>query len=90
VPPSSGKHGSWRKKGGVGAVDAQGNLLQHPMVRASRPHAMCDESYRVVTRLGLTNASLVGVGVLRQVVKPAEQDLQEVQMMKMVEITTVY
>jgi len=31
VPPSSGKQGLWRRKSGVGAVDAQGNLLSHPM-----------------------------------------------------------
>ncbi|KAI0005965.1 hypothetical protein BJV74DRAFT_892687 [Russula compacta] len=31
VPPSSGKSGLWRRKSGVGAVDAQGNLLSHPM-----------------------------------------------------------
>jgi hypothetical protein len=52
---------------------------------------MYDESHRVVTRLGLMNACLVGAGVLRQVVKPAGQDHQEVQMTKtMEEITTVY
>ena len=52
---------------------------------------MYDESHLVVTRLGLMNASLVGVGVLRQVVNPAEQDHQEVQMTKMMEeIMTVY
>lgn len=33
VPPSTGKPGLWRRKSGVGAVDAQGNLLAHPMVR---------------------------------------------------------
>lgn len=32
VPPSTGKLGLWRRKSGVGAVDAQGNLLVHPMV----------------------------------------------------------
>ena len=32
VPPSTGKPGLWRRKSGVGAVDAQGNLLVHPMV----------------------------------------------------------
>lgn len=32
VPPSSGTPGIWRRKSGVGAVDAQGNLLVHPMV----------------------------------------------------------
>jgi len=31
VPPSSGKPGLWRRKSGIGAVDAQGNLLVHPM-----------------------------------------------------------
>ena len=50
---------------------------------------MDDEPHHAVTRLGLMNASLAGVGVLRQVVKSAEQDLLEVQMMKMREITTV-
>lgn len=61
------------------------------MVRARRLSTTYDESHHVVTRLGLMNASLVGAGVLRQVVKPAEQDHQEVQMTKMMEeITTVY
>jgi hypothetical protein len=61
------------------------------MVRASRLCAMYDESHcHAVTRLGLMNVSLVGVGVLRQVVKLAEQDPREVQMMRMEEITTVY
>ena len=32
VPPSTGRPGLWRRKSGVGAVDAQGNLLAHPMV----------------------------------------------------------
>ncbi|KAL4248145.1 Glycerol-3-phosphate O-acyltransferase [Abortiporus biennis] len=31
APPSSGQTGLWRRKSGVGAVDAQGNLLSHPM-----------------------------------------------------------
>ncbi|KAA1475269.1 hypothetical protein DENSPDRAFT_418220 [Dentipellis sp. KUC8613] len=31
VPPSSGTPGIWRRKSGAGAVDAQGNLLVHPM-----------------------------------------------------------
>ncbi|KAI0318958.1 glycerol-3-phosphate O-acyltransferase [Amylostereum chailletii] len=31
VPPSSGTQGVWRRKSSVGAVDAQGNLLVHPM-----------------------------------------------------------
>ncbi|KAI0273558.1 glycerol-3-phosphate O-acyltransferase [Gloeopeniophorella convolvens] len=31
VPPSSGTPGLWRRKSGAGAVDAQGNLLSHPM-----------------------------------------------------------
>ena len=60
------------------------------MVRASRLCEIYDESHHAATRLGLMNASLVGVGVLRQVVKPAEKDLQEGLMMKMEEITTVY
>lgn len=34
VPPSTGKPGLWRRKSGTGAVDAQGNLLVHPMVRS--------------------------------------------------------
>jgi len=59
------------------------------MVRASRVCVMDDEPHHGVTRLGLMNVSLVGVGVPRQVVKPAEQDLLEVQMRKMREITTV-
>lgn len=33
VPPSTGRPGLWRRKSGVGAVDAQGNLLAHPMVK---------------------------------------------------------
>ncbi|KAH9951331.1 glycerol-3-phosphate O-acyltransferase [Amylocystis lapponica] len=31
VPPSSGQSGIWRRKSGTGGVDAQGNLLVHPM-----------------------------------------------------------
>ncbi|KAI5993269.1 glycerol-3-phosphate O-acyltransferase [Pisolithus albus] len=31
VPPSTGNSGVWRRKSGVGQVDAQGNLLIHPM-----------------------------------------------------------
>ncbi|KZT11387.1 glycerol-3-phosphate O-acyltransferase [Laetiporus sulphureus 93-53] len=31
VPPSSGQNGLWRRKSGTGGVDAQGNLLVHPM-----------------------------------------------------------
>lgn len=31
VPPSSGTPGIWRRKSAVGGVDAQGNLLVHPM-----------------------------------------------------------
>ncbi len=32
APPSSGQQGIWRRKSGTGGVDAQGNLLVHPMV----------------------------------------------------------
>jgi len=31
APPSSGTPGIWRRRSGTGAVDAQGNLLIHPM-----------------------------------------------------------
>ncbi|KAH9934782.1 glycerol-3-phosphate O-acyltransferase [Fomitopsis serialis] len=31
VPPSTGEQGIWRRKSGTGGVDAQGNLLVHPM-----------------------------------------------------------
>ncbi|CCL99138.1 uncharacterized protein FIBRA_01153 [Fibroporia radiculosa] len=31
VPPSSGQPGIWRRKSGTGGIDAQGNLLVHPM-----------------------------------------------------------
>ena len=31
VPPSTGTPGIWRRKSGVGGVDAQGSLLVHPM-----------------------------------------------------------
>ncbi|OBZ75539.1 hypothetical protein A0H81_04406 [Grifola frondosa] len=31
VPPSSGQPGIWRRKSATGGVDAQGNLLVHPM-----------------------------------------------------------
>ncbi|OCH95524.1 glycerol-3-phosphate O-acyltransferase [Obba rivulosa] len=31
APPSTGQPGLWRRKSGVGGVDAQGNLLVHPM-----------------------------------------------------------
>lgn len=33
APPSTGTPGIWRRRSGNGAVDAQGNLLIHPMVR---------------------------------------------------------
>ena len=33
APPSTGYPGLWRRKSSIGAVDAQGNLLVHPMVR---------------------------------------------------------
>lgn len=33
APPSSGQPGIWRRKSATGGVDAQGNLLSHPMVR---------------------------------------------------------
>jgi hypothetical protein len=59
------------------------------MVRTSRVCKVNDEPHHAVTRLGLMNASLVGVGVPRQAVKSAEQDLLKVQMMKMRGITTV-
>lgn len=45
VPPSSGTPGIWRRKSGVGAVDAQGNLLVHPMV-SLRPFGYCNYSER--------------------------------------------
>ncbi len=32
APPSTGSPGLWRRKSSTGAVDAQGNLLVHPMV----------------------------------------------------------
>lgn len=35
APPSSGNSGLWRRKSSTGAVDAQGNLLVHPMVHHS-------------------------------------------------------
>ena len=38
APPSTGKPGLWRRKSGTGAVDAQGNLLVHPM--ASPTHLL--------------------------------------------------
>jgi len=31
VPPSSGQPGLWRRKSATGGIDAQGNLLVHPM-----------------------------------------------------------
>ncbi|KAI0374799.1 glycerol-3-phosphate O-acyltransferase [Pilatotrama ljubarskyi] len=31
APPSSGQSGIWRRKSATGGVDAQGNLLSHPM-----------------------------------------------------------
>jgi hypothetical protein len=71
-------------------VDAQGNLLSHPMVRASGDCATDNETYRAVSRLGLTSSSSVGVVVLRQVVKLVELDLRKVRMMKMQEITITY
>jgi hypothetical protein len=59
------------------------------MVRVSRVCKVGDGPHHTVTRLGLMNASLGGVGVLRQVVKSVEQDLLGVQMMRMREITIV-
>lgn len=41
-------------------------------------------------RLGWTNVCLVGVRVQMQVVKSAELGLRKAQMMKMVEIMTIY
>ena len=35
APPSSTPDGIWRLKSSTGAVDAQGNLLVHPMVRSN-------------------------------------------------------
>jgi hypothetical protein len=45
APPSSGNPGLWRRKSSVGAVDAQGNLLVHPMVSlpVSPLYATCSE-----------------------------------------------
>lgn len=37
APPSTGQPGLWRRKSSTGAVDAQGNLLSHPMVRVVFP-----------------------------------------------------
>lgn len=60
------------------------------MVRASDVCATDNETYRAVTRLGLTSASSVGVVVPTQVVKLVELDLRKVRMMKMQEITIIY
>jgi hypothetical protein len=38
VPPSTGTPGLWRRKSSTGAVDAQGNLLIHPMVGTDKSH----------------------------------------------------
>ena len=37
APPSSGQPGIWRRKSATGGVDAQGNLLVHPMVSTTFP-----------------------------------------------------
>lgn len=78
----------------MSAVDKQGNLLSHPMVRPCGVGETNDETYLAVARLGLMSAFSVGVIVPRQVVKSVElhlpRDLREVQMTKMKEITIIY
>ena len=41
APPSTGTPGIWRRRSGNGVVDAQGNLLIHPMVRIYRKINSC-------------------------------------------------
>ena len=41
APPSTGTPGIWRRKSGNGVVDAQGNLLIHPMVRIDEKIISC-------------------------------------------------
>ncbi|KAH9048167.1 hypothetical protein EDB84DRAFT_1458769 [Lactarius hengduanensis] len=60
VPPSSGKPGLWRRKSGVGAVDAQGNLLSHPMTWLDERlfgWSLSAEASREVSRAGSPRAS---------------------------------
>ncbi|KAH9079344.1 hypothetical protein EDB83DRAFT_2216573 [Lactarius deliciosus] len=60
VPPSSGKSGLWRRKSGVGAVDAQGNLLSHPMTWLDERlfgWSVSAEASREVSRAGSPRAS---------------------------------
>ena len=45
APPSSGQPGIWRRKSATGGVDAQGNLLVHPMVSLPRNTAQPSPCY---------------------------------------------
>src|SRR5579872_6892323 len=91
VPPSTGKPGLWRRKSSVGAVDAQGNLLVHPMVSCIvRP--LLDPADTFHTRHGLMSAFLAGLNLqtgervhgraLLVVKKSAEQPLPIYRRMK--------
>ena len=62
VPPSSGSPGLWRRKSSTGAVDAQGNLLAHPMVSLGDPMTARVDLIFVIGRLGLMSDCLAGVG----------------------------
>ena len=97
VPPSSGTPGLWRRKSGSGAVDAQGNLLVHPMVS-------CHLSSGVITnvcscRLGSTSDSLAGVRVPLEVQahgegtraqRPVEHPVPLLRTTRTMEITRMY
>ena len=48
APPSTGQPGLWRRKSSTGAVDAQGNLLVHPMVSISYAYAETQVSGLIV------------------------------------------
>ena len=61
VPPSSGTPGLWRRKSGTGAVDAQGNLLVHPMVSAEIGSPCAPASY--LSRHGWMNVCSGGAVV---------------------------
>lgn len=71
-------------------MDAQGNLLSHPMVRAYSVRMTQCEIHHNTVRLGWMNACLVGVEVPRPAAKSVELGLHEGQMMKIQAITTIY
>jgi uncharacterized protein YceH (UPF0502 family) len=60
------------------------------MVRAYGFRMTHNDGHFFIVRLGLMNASLVGVVVLRPAMTSVELRLRKALMMKMSEITTIY